>query len=330
MKKSRRLRALALGAAVAAQVAPVSAQAAQPQAVAEKATQAVANVQGTFSFDQNVISPADTVFNLFGTVATGLCAKPGFAFDRAEEETMFVNIGGRVQRQQSYSLGQLKRRPATTRSGLCACATGGATAQASITGVRVADMLQVAGVDEAANAISFRSADDYTQTMPLSYVLEKDAMLVYRIGDKDIPEGAQVWMPGTVASYFTRQVVDIELLKSESVPAVRQMPEAYRAQVSFVNTVEESFHIGDRIAFEGYADDLGSPICAVEFSMDGGKTWTAFETNNTTAEKWVYWRFEYDAAQAGDFRLNVRARTEDGTVSPLAASVDFQVSGTAL
>ena len=326
MNKSRRLRALALSTAVVAQIAPVSAQAAQPQAAAEKTTQAVANVQGTFSFDQNVVSPADTVFNLFGTVATGLCAKPGFAFEKAGEETVFVNVGGRVKKQQTYSLGQLKRRPATTRSALCACSTGGATAQASITGVPVAEMLQVAGVDEAANAISFRSADGYTQTLPLSYVLEKDAMLVYRIGDKDIPEGTQVWMPGTVASYFTRQVVDIELLKSDQVPSVRKMPDEYRAQVSFVNSVEESFHVGDRIGFEGYADDLGSPIRAVEFSMDGGKTWTTYETRDTTAEKWVYWRFEFDAAQAGSFRLNVRARTADGTVSPLAASVDFRVS----
>ena len=315
---------------VAGMTMAVSAQVAAAEAVAKAETvyNEISNVQGEFTFDQNVIAPTDRVFSLFGTVATAICAKPGFAFKAAEDTQYFVNVGGKVKKDQSISLAQMKKGPTTTRTMLCACATGGATAQTMITGIPVSRILQVAEVDEAANAIAFRSADGYTQTMPLSYVLEKDAMLVYRIGDRDIPEGVQVWMPGTVASYFTRQVVDIELLRTEEELAVREMPAEHRAQVSFVNTVEDSFHVGDRLSFEGYADDLGSPIAAVEFSMDGGKTWTAYETSDTVAEKWVCWRFDYDTKQAGTYRLDVRARTVDGILSPLAASVTFEVKET--
>ena len=42
-------------------------------------------------------------------------------------------------------------------------------------------------------------------------------------------------------------------------------------------------------------------------------------------DSWVYWHFDYVAETAGTFKLDVRAVTEDGTVSPLASSVVFDV-----
>ncbi len=71
----------------------------------------VSNVQGSFSFDQNVISPADTIFSLFGTAATGVCAKPDFAMDDpAAEENYYVNVSGRLQKSYAVSLSQLKKQ----------------------------------------------------------------------------------------------------------------------------------------------------------------------------------------------------------------------------
>ena len=47
----------------------------------------VANVSGDFTFCQDVVTPADEVFNLFGTATTALCAKPGYAFDAVTHES---------------------------------------------------------------------------------------------------------------------------------------------------------------------------------------------------------------------------------------------------
>ena len=79
------------------------------------------------------------------------------------------------------------------------------------------------------------------------------------------------------------------------------------------------------VSFEGYADDCGVKVASVEFSMDGGETWTSFDTSSSNAEDWVYWHFDYVAETAGTFKLDVRAVTEDGTVSSLASSVVFDV-----
>ena len=54
-------------------------------------------------------------------------------------------------------------------------------------------------------------------------MLEKEALLVYQIDEQKLSEGErlQVWMPDTVAKYFTRAVTDIELSVSDEVPRCR-------------------------------------------------------------------------------------------------------------
>jgi len=83
--------------------------------------------------------------------------------------------------------------------------------------------------------------------------------------------------------------------------------------------------VGDMISFEGYADDCGNQVTAVEFSLDGGETWTAFDTTASSTDSWVYWHFDYVTEAEGTFKLDVRAVTYDGTVSPLASSMVFEV-----
>ena len=78
--------------------------------------------------------------------------------------------------------------------------------------------------------------------------------------------------------------------------------------------------------FEGYADDYDRAIKAVEFSMDGGVTWTSFPTKGAEAGRWVRWRFTYTPQSPGEYQLKVRSVNDQDQASPLAAIVDFSVS----
>ena len=287
----------------------------------------ITNVQGRFSFDQDVIAPADEVFSLFGTAATGVCAKPAFAMEETDAaEKYYVNVSGSLKKAYTVSLAELKAKGGTSKISVCSCGMGGAIAQSVITGARVSDMLQLAGMMEGANAISFTAKDGYKATLPLEYALEKDAMLVWQVGDKENPAGLQVWMPTTVAKYFTRQVAEIEVFHTDDEIKVDGVEDEYRAKVSILNKMDEAVAKGDEIVFSGYADDCGTPIAAVEFSMDNGKTWTTCQTANAAADRWVAWNFAYTAENAGNYKLDVRAVAADGTVSPLASSVTFTVA----
>lgn len=287
----------------------------------------VANVQGGFTFTQDTLTPADEVFNLFGTATTTVCAKPGYAFDEVTREDYYVNVGGVVDKVYSIGFDEIERMEAERKDMRCTCGMSPAVAMASVTGVKVSDLVEMAGVGAGANTITFKDKDGYGLPMPLSYVMEKEALLVYQVGDKPFSDGErlQVWIPDTVAKYFTRAVAEIELSVSEEVPEVEGPDADYRAKVSILNTVSDSFKVGDLIAFEGYADDCGIKVTAVEFSLDGGETWTSFDTSSSDAEDWVYWHFDYTPEQAGIYKLDVRAVTEDGTVSPLGSSTVFEV-----
>ena len=332
MNKDKKIKALSgvMGAAaVVSSMAPAAVAEVNVEARVAETYDEVENVQGKFFFDQDELTPADEVFNLFGTAATAACARPGFSFDNVTREEYYVNIGGRVKKNYTVSLAQLEAMEDEKKNDAmrCTCGMGKAMAYANVIGVKVSDMLSMAGIEDDANTITFKDDTGYGLPMPLSYVLDRDALLVYQIGDQKLPDSAplQVWIPDTIAKYFTRRVTDIELTCEEEVPAVQGPNADQRAKINVLNTFDKAFNVGDLVAFEGYADDYGKPIAAVEFSMDAGKTWSTFDTTNSNPEDWIYWHFEYEATTPGTYKLEVRARTAEGTVSPLASSVIFTV-----
>ena len=67
-------------------------------------------------------------------------------------------------------------------------------------------------------------------------------------------------MPETVARYFTRDIVNIELTQEDAEPDVQQVDPCYRNKINIMNYSDDCvFKAGDEIAFEGVADDLGRP-----------------------------------------------------------------------
>ena len=289
----------------------------------------ISNVQGSFEFDQNTLTPADDIFNLFGTAVTGMCAKPAFAFD--EETTgiadYYVNVSGTVKKAYSVNLESLAKENQQQKIMVCSCATGAAVANAKVTGIPLSAIIDMADLEEGANTITVTSDDGYGIPMPLSYALDKGAMIVYRINNSDVPEGTQLWIPETVAKYFTRRVMNIELSTEETVPKIIEANDDLRAQINIVNGMDDSvFEVGQQITLEGYADDCGEAIEFIEFSMDDGETWAKFETAGATIDRWVYWHFTWVPEEAGDYKLTARARTTEGRVSPLGSTITFTVT----
>lgn len=286
-----------------------------------------ANVEGSFVFTQDVVSPTDEVFNIFGTAVTAMCASPAFATENnAEPETYYFNVSGNIKKQYSIKLDDVAKDNSETKVLKCSCATSSALANAQVLGVPLSAVIRMDELEDGVNTVTVKGADGYSVDLPLKYVLEKKALIVYKVNGEDVPSGTQLWMPSTVARYFTRNVTEIELTAREEVPEVKGTDDAYRAKVSILNHAESvKFPVGGEVTFEGFADDCGSPIAAVEFSLDGGETWTACETPDTTTDKWVMWNFSYTPEEAGTYQMTVRARTADGTVSPLASTMIFTV-----
>ena len=292
----------------------------------------IANVQGAFEFNQKGTTPNDELFNVFGTAILSMCSKPAQELVDAGEgqANFFVNVSGDIQKTFSVDVSELDDEQGVLMG--CSCMTGSPFGQAYVVGVPLASVVEMADLEEGVNTVTAYGADGFGQPLPLRYALEKNAMLVYQVNGQELrtaDEGSslQLWMPETVARYFTRNITDIELTREDAEPDVQQVDPCYRNKVNIMNYADGcTFSVGDEITFEGVADDLGSPIAALELSFDDGRTWTTCETTGATADKWVNWQFSTSFDEAGDYRMTVRARTADDLVSPLAATLLFTVS----
>ena len=255
----------------------------------------VADVQGSFTFNQEGVTPNDELFNVFGTAILSMCSKPAPELAAGQDgvATYFVNVGGHVKESFTVDLSELDDEEQEALMG-CSCATGSPFGQAAVIGVPLASVVGMADLEDGVNTVTAYGADGYGEPLPLQYALDKNALLVYQVNGEELKasEGSslQLWMPETVARYFTRNIASIELTREDAVP-----------------------------------EDCGSPIAAIEFSFDGGRTWTACETDGATADKWVNWQFTASFEEKGDYEMTVRARTADDVVSPLSASLAFAV-----
>lgn len=290
----------------------------------------VADVQGDFVFNQSGTTPNDELFNVFGTAILTMCSKPADELVQAGEgkANFYVNVSGNIRQTFSVDVSQLDDEQGVYMG--CSCMSGSPFGQAYVVGVPLASVVEMADLEEGVNTVTAYGADGFGEPLPLRYALEKNALLVYRVNGQELRSTAdsslQLWMPETVAHYFTRNIVDISLTKEDVEPEVQSVEPMYRNKIEISNKVEDSvFRVGDQVSFEGVADDLGSPIAAVEFSFDDGDTWTSCATEGATADKWVNWSFTTSFDQPGDYHMIARARTADGVVSPLSASLDFSV-----
>lgn len=292
----------------------------------------VPDVQGTFVFNQLGTTPNDELFNVFGTALTSMCSKPAVELGSQADgvANYYVNVGGHIQKNFTVDVSALSEDASEETLMACSCATGSPFGQAAVLGVPLASIVEMADLEDGVNTVTAYGADGFGQPLPLRYALEHDAMLVYQVNGEELTsaEGSsmQLWMPETVARYFTRNITDIELTREDAVPDVQQVDPCYRNKVNIMNYADGcTFAAGDEITFEGVADDVGSPIEAIEFSFDGGTTWTTCATEGATADKWVNWQFTTTFEEQGDHRMTVRAKTADGTVSPLEATLLFAV-----
>lgn len=231
-------------AAAPAVEAPASARVEAPQVV------------GTFSFAQGVVTPTDQIARTLGGADKVLCsggeasATSGEA-PAADAATWELSIGGNgVSSSFTATLGELAQDGAQTRILGCSCAgnpaDGRATANAACTGVTVASLLDLAGVVEGANTITFTSADGYEVALPLSYVEQRASMIVYQVNGEPLANSMggtnQLWLGSTAARHFARDIVAISVTceDEDAVPPAPGTPAAGEAAGNLPNVSVES------------------------------------------------------------------------------------------
>ncbi len=96
------------------------------------------------------------------------------------------------------------------------------------------------------------------------------------------------------------------------------------AQTTASPAAEPPFYARRPILFTGYVDDFETAITAMEFSLDGGVSWTPYPTEAVDKSRGVNWSVVYTPPRPGRYLLQARPVTADGRPSPLVAGFPFE------
>ena len=115
-----------------------------------------------------------------------------------------LKIAGMVNAPYNLSYDELRALPSVRQYHTLECISnevgGNLMSNALFTGVRLADVLNRAGIQSGASLVTFRADDDYSDSLHLSQALNPDSLIVYLINGDPLPQAhgypARLLIPG--------------------------------------------------------------------------------------------------------------------------------------
>lgn len=101
-------------------------------------------------------------------------------------ENYQLQITGLVEKPMTYTYEEVLALPAAERLITLYCVEGW-DATVLWEGVRISDILESAGVEPEAVTVIFHCVDDYSTSMPLETILERDMLLAYKSNGINLP-----------------------------------------------------------------------------------------------------------------------------------------------
>jgi len=199
------------------------------------------------------------------------------------------------------------------------------------TGVRLRDVLDLAGVQSSATQLVGRSVDGWTAGMPTAWVMDpaREPMIALKMNDEPLPPAhgypARLIVPGLYGYVSaTKWLSAIELTTREAVDGywiplgwAKDGPILTQSRID-VPANGDSVPAGTvTVAGVAWAPDRG--ITKVEVRIDDGAWQPATISRPISKATWVQWEMPWSAT-SGQHRIEVRATDGTGDVQTADAS----------
>ncbi|MBS5451042.1 MAG: molybdopterin-dependent oxidoreductase [Coriobacteriia bacterium] len=302
----------------------------------------VSELDGDFSWNQTDVVPAEDLFNYSwyyrgSDYLRNERQANGDERDTSIYDTWTITMSGEVNKEVTYTLADLiANAPSVTKAVTMHCTlnptNGPYIGNCVVTGIPLSWLIeQAGGLTDAAYGMYASSSDGNANSMLVENLEGKDALLVYEIDGEPLEwdEGfpCMLWVGGTGAPINAKELSDITFVDDsdegvwEYLGWTTEDGEGYynKPNVGLWGTPEGlCVQAGEPYTFKGYASAWDQPITALEFSMDGGETWSSWDTVDASVSQWVSWQYTWTPPEGVDtaYVLQVRARTADGAVTP--------------
>lgn len=198
-------------------------------------------------------------------------------------------------------------------------------------GVRLRDLLEEARPLDTVVDVVLRAADGYSDSIPLSVAMRPEVILAYGLNGQTLPPEhgfpLRLVVPGIYGMKNVKWITDIELVDYDFRGYWQERGWSDSAIVQIHSRIDvprkgATLRVGDEVFIGGiaFAGDRG--ISRVEYSIDGGKTWTEAELEPPlSALTWVRWWSIWRPVREGSYELVVRAwdgqgMLQDGRARP--------------
>ena len=280
-----------------------------------------------------------------------------------------LKVEGQVQTPLTLTMDEIRRMPATELVSVLECAgngrslysptvagvqwVNGAVGNGRWRGVRLADILKRAGIQQNAVDIAFDGADtpigsmeDFQRALPLAKAMDPNTLLAYEMNGESLPGKhgfpLRVVAPGWAGDHWMKWVTSVRVLDKEFdgwwvknayrhpgkpvVPGTALAQDAMTPLRSLrVKSVISSpvdgaqTLVGKAVTIRGAAwSGDGGPVTGVDVSVDNGRSWKRAELGSEQSRfGWRLWRVTWTPATEQFYTVLARARDTSGDLQPL-------------
>lgn len=242
-----------------------------------------------------------------------------------------LRVHGMVDHEVTLTFDQLVELPLVERYVTIACVSnevgGDLVGNAKWTGVKLLDVLEMAGVQAGATQIVPRSVDGWTAGFPTEWVTHpdrpRDALIAVKMNDQPLPAEhgfpARLIVPGLYGYVSaTKWLAELELTTLEAFDAywvprgwAKEAPILTQSRID-VPRVNAEVPAGIvQVAGVAWAPDRG--VSKVEVRIDEDAWREATLTTPIGPQTWLQWKYAWDASP-GRHLIYVRATDGTGTV----------------
>ena len=246
-----------------------------------------------------------------------------------------LEVAGLVATPLSLSYEDVKSLPSIEEYATLACISnyvgGDLIGNAVWRGVRLKDVLQMAGVKEGTVDLLLRASDDYTDSISIDRAMADATILVYEMNGAPLTPAhgfpVRLLVPGIYGMKNVKWLTRIEAIDYDFKGYWQRRGWDDRAEyktMSRIDAPDSTVRGETTIAGIAFAGDRG--VSKVEVSTDGGKTWERAEIKEPLSPyTWVLWHKQWTPPGQGKHRVLVRAtdgrgETQTSSYAPPAPS----------